>query len=310
MYSPVVLFVYNRLDDVKQSLSALALNTIAKETEVYIFSDGPKNEQDTEKVAAVREYISQDTWKEKFSTVNIIMSAKNRGLANSIISGVDQIIRQYGRVIVLEDDCISTVDFLEYMNSSLDFYEKSDRIWSIGGYSVNLTFPSDYMHDVYIMGRTCSYAWATWIDRWEKVDWNVSDYDAFKRDFKQRRAFNKYGNDRAKMLDLQRIGRTNSWAIRFCYAMFKNKQYTLYPVQTKIKNSGYRGGTHKLVGSSEFEVELPNQIKKIKLENVDLDDRLIKQYARKFYRPWYILAFSYMRNVVLQANGRGISSKN
>ena len=110
-----------------------------------------------------------------FKTVTIVESDANKGLAKSIIEGVSQIIEKTGKVIVLEDDCVSSKDFLNYMNSALDYYEENDKVWSIGGYSVNLDFPNDYEYDTYVMGRTCSYAWGTWKNRWNLVDWNVSD---------------------------------------------------------------------------------------------------------------------------------------
>lgn len=299
MNAPVVLFVYNRVDHVEKTLSALAKNIEAPNSDLFIFSDGPKEKND-ERVSAVREYICDISWKEKFKTVTVIQAQNNKGLANSIISGVDEIIRKYGKVIVIEDDCISSPDFLSYMNDCLDYYENSNKIWSIGGYTFNINFPDDYTKDIYIMGRTCSYAWGTWIDRWEKVDWNVSDYNKFKWDFRARKEFNKYGNDRSKMLDVQQLGKKNSWAIRFCYAMYKNGQYTIYPRCSKIKNIGYDEGTHVYGDSSQFVVSLSDNIKAIRLEDIDLDERIVKEFASKFKRPWYVLLASYIKNVILK----------
>lgn len=299
MNAPVVLFVYNRVDHVEQTLSALSQNFEAPNSDLFIFSDGPKEKND-KRVSDVREYICNETWKKKFKTVTVIQSQNNKGLANSIISGVDEIIRKYGRVIVIEDDCISSPDFLSYMNNCLEYYENSNQVWSIGGYTFNIDFPNDYTKDVYLMGRTCSYAWATWLDRWEKVDWNVSDYNSFKWNLRARREFNKYGNDRAKMLDLQQLGKKNSWAIRFCYAMYKNKQYTIYPRYTKIKNIGYDVGTHVSGDSSQFVVNLPDKVRTSKLEHVDIDEKIVKDFASKFKRPWYILFVAYIKNVVLK----------
>lgn len=299
MKAPVILFVYNRVDNVKKSLSALSNNDIASDTELYIFSDGPKNENVMSDVLAVRKYINSPIWKTKFKNLYVIESSNNKGLANSIITGVDQIIKKYKKVIVLEDDCVSTPDFLTFMNDSLEFYEKSDIIWSIGGYSLNIEFPDYYAKDVYIMGRTCSYAWATWIDRWEKVDWEVKDFKRFHFNIMKRIEFDKYGMDRSKMLDEQQVGGKNSWAIRFCYAMFKNGMYTLLPRSSKISNQGYECGTHvtsvSKKRSERFNVVIPEHSVPYSLSNdLSLDPIIVESFNSFFKRNRFKLFVSFI----------------
>ena len=303
MNAPVVLFVYNRVDHVEQTLSALAENNIANKSELYIFSDGPKKEND-EKVMAVRKLISDEKWSQCFKQVSVIASDKNKGLANSIITGVDTIIRKYGRVIVIEDDCVSSPDFLSFMNDCLDFYERNNKIWSIGGYSFDISFPPDYSKDVYFMGRTCSYAWATWLNRWEKVDWNVSDYNDFKFNLWRRHQFNEYGMDRSKMLDEQQLGMKNSWAIRFCYAMFSNSMLTVYPKKTRIRNIGYNEGTHvnsNKSGSELFDVRISKESIPYVLSNeIEINTEIKKQFVGHFRRNRLKLFLAFVSNVMLR----------
>ena len=78
-----------------------------------------------------------------------------------------------------KDDLVSSPDFPKYMNDALDYYEKDDEIWSISGYTFNIDIPKDYNSEVYLSCRGCSWGWATWKDRWEKVDWDVSGYNQF-----------------------------------------------------------------------------------------------------------------------------------
>lgn len=303
MYAPLILFVYNRYDNVHQSLTALSKNTLARFTDIYIYSDGPKNSVDAQKVSDVRSLIHSELWKSYFSNIYIIEAIENKGLANSIISGVDSIIRKTKKAIVIEDDCISSPDFLKFMNDCLDYYEKSENIWSIGGYSPNMTFPADYKYDVYLMGRTCSYAWATWLDRWEKVDWNLNHYVKFHFNLKQRKAFDKYGMDRSKMLDLQYLGKKNSWAIRFCFAMYCNEMYTIYPRITRIANKGYNEGTHVNAESkngSKFEVKLSNTPHEYVLsKDISLDERIVKSFSSLFKRNRLKLFVAYIINSIL-----------
>jgi len=285
MLAPVVLFVYNRCDHLEKTLEALSKNTLAKESDLYIFSDGAKNEKVKHAVENVRQYINSDEWKGKFKSITIIESKENKGLANSIISGVSKVMEIHEKAIVIEDDAVTAPDFLEFMNNSLDFYEHSNKIWAISGYTVLKTFPKDYLHEVFMLGRFSSYAWATWKKNWEKVDWSVSDYKSFCTNFKQRRKFNRYGQDLSLMLDSQVAGKTNSWAIRFDYAMFKNKMYSVYPCKTRVKNIGYDVGTHvtkKNTRIEKFKVEIEKDLKMPKLEHIEEDSRIVKAFSKYF----------------------------
>src|SRR5215218_1955184 len=134
--APVLLFTYKRVDVLKQTLAALQANTQAKDTELFVFSDGWKNETDKIGVQTVREYLKSI---EGFKRIIIRESASNKGLANSIIEGVNEVIDQYGKVIVLEDDLITTPNFLSFMNTCLDKYKSESQVFSISGYSFNLS---------------------------------------------------------------------------------------------------------------------------------------------------------------------------
>ena len=304
MNAPVILFVYNRIKHVEKSLTALSKNRLAKQSDIYIYSDGPKNTDDNKKVVEVRNFVSDKKWLNYFKSITIITSSKNKGLACSVIDGVTNIISMYGKVIVIEDDCISSVEFLSFMNDCLNFYEKSDRIWSISGYTFNIEYPQDYSNDVYVMGRTCSYAWATWVDRWNKVDWEVKTYSLFKYDYQLRKKFNIYGMDRSRMLDEQQLGIKDSWAIRFCYAMFRNNMLTIYPRYTKIQNVGYTEGTHissKNIVDNPFEVDLDREEHSyVLVKQLEVNEEIKKQFVKNFKRNKVKLFISYIFNVILK----------
>ncbi|MBP3041776.1 sugar transferase, partial [Bacillaceae bacterium Marseille-Q3522] len=238
MLAPVVVFVYNRPNHTQETLEALKCNKLASETDMYIFSDNARNEKDASKVNAVRAYIRDFANRAIFHSVKIIEAEKNNGLANSVISGVTQIIKTYGKVIVVEDDLVTSTDFLVYMNSSLDYYQLDNTIWSISGYTFSMKSLEDYKNDVYLSYRACSWGWATWEDRWIKTDWDVSDYNKFIYNYKCRKAFNLGGSDLAGMLDIQMESRIDSWAIRWCYAQFKCGKFTVYPKESKVINIG------------------------------------------------------------------------
>src|ERR1700733_3957738 len=129
--APIVLFVHNRLETVKKTIESLQMNTLAKESELYIFSDGPKNPDDKIQVDLVREYLKTIRG---FKNITIDESPKNSGLAISIIHGVTEIVEKFNKVIVLEDDLITSPYFLQFMNDGLNIYENDEKVMTINGH--------------------------------------------------------------------------------------------------------------------------------------------------------------------------------
>jgi len=161
MYAPIALFVYKRLNHTKRTLKALQKNTLAQESELFVYSDGWKNEEDREKVEEIRNYLKTISG---FKHLEIIKKEKNEGLANSIIAGVTDIVNKYGKVIVLEDDLVSSPYFLQFMNDALNLYENEERVASVHGYvyPIKGTLP-----DTFFLKHTSSWGWGTWKRAWE-----------------------------------------------------------------------------------------------------------------------------------------------
>lgn len=295
MIAPIVVFVYNRVDKAQKMLDSLSANEIAIESDLFVFSDGPKKPND-EKVASVRSFLDSYDFNSKFKSTKIIKAEKNKGLACSVITGVSKVINEYGKVIVVEDDNIVASDFLTYMNGALDYYENKKSIWSISGYSH--IEPQNYNHDVYLMGRINSYAWATWKRSWEKTDWKVKQYKKFKFNLSKRHQFNKYGNDSSIMLDAQMAGAIDSWAIRFSFAMFCEKMYTIYPSVSKAHNIGEDGsGTHVATSKVDSSVSFSNKV--TRFENVKLDEKIIKQFSKAVHRKMITRVKYFVKYAVL-----------
>ena len=281
--APIILFTYNRPEHTQKVLDALAENTLAKQSELYIFCDGPKNEQAIEKNRQTREVILAEQGKNRFGTVSVMISEQNKGLARSIIGGVTQIIEQYGACIVLEDDLITSKSFLSYMNNALQFYEKDGKIWSISGFTYPLEALEGYPHDVYLSYRACSHGWATWKDRWKLVDWEVSDYDQLKKSPGRIRKFNRGGNDLFRMLRHQMRGERDSWAIRFCYSQSKQDRLTVYPCVSLVRNIGFDGtGTHCQNEVHEQKLSFESESVAIRLENVRLDKQILREFKNQY----------------------------
>lgn len=280
--APVILFVYNRPDHTMQTLNALDNNIDADKSELYIFSDYAKNSQDIDAVLKVRAKLREFEKKSHFKIIHICEAKEHKGLAGSIITGVSDIISQYGQAIVLEDDLVTSVDFLKFMNGALRYYEAEEKVWSIAGYTPDLKCLSKYKKDVYMCLRAGSWGWATWKDRWDSVDWEVKDYADFIGNKKKKRQFKKRGYNLPDMLERQMQGKIDSWAIRFCYEQFKQNKVTVNPTVSRIKNIGLDGtGTHGGI-SEKWKVHLNEKEQDIHYIPIEMNKKLINSYYTFF----------------------------
>ncbi|WWB84946.1 sugar transferase [Priestia aryabhattai] len=276
--APVILFVYNRPEHTKRTISALQKNILANETDLFIFCDAAKTSKDEEKVEEVKSIINNTTG---FNKLSIKIANDNKGLANSVISGVSEIIDTYGKVIVLEDDLITSRFFLKYMNEVLDIYKDDSNIWSVSGYTPGIKIPDEYEDNMYIVRRGCSWGWGTWKNRWNSVDWNIKSYNTFIRNRKKIKEFNQGGNDLTYMLQDQFHRRIDSWAIRWVYNQYQNKQYTIYPVNSLVQNIGTdSSGTHSS-STKKYEVELYEDLMYV-APNLEFNEKINRSF-KEFY---------------------------
>lgn len=280
--APLVIFVYKRPDVTKQMLDAINKNLLVGQTDVFIFCDGCKEDSDRENVKAVRDIVHDFAKHNNFRSVTIKEFPINKGLANSVITGVTEVINKYGRVIVLEDDLLTSRNFLNFMNDCLDFYEDDDSVWSIGGTLKKLKRLEKYNKDIYACYRVGSWGWATWLNRWTRVDWDVPDYYDFMKNKKQKRLFNRGGSDLTGMLRAQHEGKIDSWAVRWGYQASKENMVSIFPRKSLVKNIGFgAGATHTALGKDIYETECCENFI-YHLEHVEIDKHLMREYR------WYL----------------------
>lgn len=280
--SPIALFAYNRPEHLKKTIESLKENYLSKESELFVFSDGPKNEIDAAQISEVRNYLKTISG---FKSVSIIERNRNLGLANSIISGVTEIVNEYGKIIVMEDDLVSSEHFLEYMNEALDFYEKEEKVISIHGYvyPVEEKLKKRLPEIFFIKGADC-WGWATW-----KRGWDLFEPDGRKllRELEERNLLREFDFEGSypysNMLRRQIEGQNDSWAIRWYASAFLRGKLTLYPRESLIKNIGQdNSGTH--TGNSQLkETILANE--KIEISRIPTEENAAaKKILAKYFK--------------------------
>lgn len=281
-WAPIVLFAYDRPGHTRRTLEALAANGGAAESDLVIYSDGPKEPGNADSVRAVREYLKTVNG---FKSVDVVERERNLGLANSVIAGVTEVLSGSRSVVVMEDDLLTTRNFLAFVNSALAVYEQRSDVFSVTGYNYPLRIPPSYREDAYLSYRSSSWGWGTWADRWSQVDWSVSDYPEFRRDPRAQELFRRGGDDLRQMLDMQMAGELDSWSIRFDYAHYKHDAFCVHPVVSKVQNIGFDGSGVHCGDSDDYDVELDPGDRPFRLDpHLTLDASVLRAFDRKF-RP-------------------------
>lgn len=279
--APIVLFTYNRLWHTQQTIEALQKNELAEESELFIYSDGGKDEESWLKVNKVRKYLKTING---FKNITIIEQEKNIGLADSIISGVTKIVNQYGKIIVLEDDIVTSPYFLRFMNDALDFYENEEKVWHISGW--NYPIELETSKEIYLSSFGNTWGWGTWSNKWsyfkKDTDYLINTFDeTMIYKFNIDNSYNFW-----EQILLNKEKKINTWAIYWYATLFLNNALFLNPIKSLVKNIGFDGTGENCKTSSLY---LINEIEFFKIKdftsntiiNNSVIDKIKLYYATK-----------------------------
>lgn len=251
--APILLFAFNRPLHTRKTLEALADNHLADKSVLYIFADGPKDKMDDEsleKIKDVRKLIKERQWCQE---VHIIEADKNKGLANSIIDGVTQIVNEHEKVIVLEDDLITSRGFLQFMNEALTKYEAEDKIMHVSGYQFPIDVPA--LGEASFIPITASWGWGTWKRAWALFDPLSTGYEQLKHNKELIYNFDLGGTYPYSDMLIQQLEKhtIDSWAIRWWWSVFSNQGISLFPDYSLVKNIGFGKDATHTKGRNPFE---------------------------------------------------------
>ena len=277
MHAPIVLFVFNRPKHTKKTIDALSRNYFELDSDLIIYSDAPRAISDVENVLAVRSIITSVSG---FKSVVVVERTSNYGLATNIIDGVTSIVKRFGRVIVLEDDIVTSPYFLKYMNDALDLFEKDERVISIHGY----VYPTkEKLPEAFFLRGADCWGWATWERGWSLFN---PDGIFLLRELESRKLIKNFDFNGAysfsRMLKDQIKGKNDSWAVRWYASAFLANKLTLYPGRSLVHNIGNDSTGSHCGSTSIWDVSLSST----HIDLFDLDvvksDKAYKAFEQNF----------------------------
>jgi hypothetical protein len=179
-------------------------------------------------------YAIADNFEWPYGKKTIIKHSKNIGLRQNILN-CGELSKQYGSVIVLEDDTFVSKDFYRYAVNAKNFYLNDDNIAGISLYAYAY---SEINHEKFDPLRT---KWDTffmqWTSSWGQL-WTSSQWESF---------CNWYEKNKNKNLAIFNIPQNvidwpeSSWKKYYIAYLYDTKRFFVYPYVSFVSNCGDAG---------------------------------------------------------------------
>ncbi|WP_201575866.1 glycosyltransferase [Psychrobacter immobilis] len=277
--APIILFTYNRPWHTRQTVEALQKNTLAEQSDLIIYSDAPRDQSAIDLVNEVREYIKDI---KGFKSIKIVERSENWGLAKSIINGVTEVIEEYGTVIVLEDDIVTSPAYLSFMNQALNYYKDNKKVWHISGWS----YPIENIceADVYFWRVMNCWGWATWQDKWQYFQKDTDSLiDNFSKKMIKDFDLDNSGIFWSQVLD-NKQGKIDTWAIYWYATIFLNQGLCLNPTESYVRNIGLDGSGENCGVELRYSTHRLNTLKTPVFIDNQIENNVAVEYIIKYYQ--------------------------
>lgn len=292
---PIALFVYNRPAHARKTVEALQANPLAAESDLFVFSDAAKDLQSRDAVVQTRVFAKSITG---FRSVALIERERNYGLAANITGGVSQLAARFGRVIVMEDDLVSSPHFLRYMNDALELYAADDRVMHVSGGAYPIG--GDLRLASYFLRVPLCWGWGTWQRAWAHFSRDFGVMNHFNRDIIRRFDFDGT-YDYWKQLELNRQGRLDTWFVFWYASLVLRNGLALFPGTPLVRNIGMDGSGVHCGATDQYDVPLgtsPVRLERMAIEECAEAFELHKAYFRRIRPPRHRQLLAWFSNAL------------
>ena len=248
--SPVVLMVFNRPEKTKRVLDEVVR---ARPSKLYVVADGPRlgNYSDAELVASTRGIISRQT--SELDVVEIY-APENLGLRKRFLSGLDAVFAIEERAIIVEDDCVPSQSFFQFVDEVLQ-KRVNPKLGIISG--SNFAPYKSSTHNYHLSRSPYIWGWGTWADVWQRFredepreSWTNEEIQAVLKTFSIR------GQAKEFESMMRMAHQLNTWDISFAVWLRQRGLLTAVPSRNLVQNIGFgEGATHTIF--ENFDVNVP-----------------------------------------------------
>lgn len=240
--TPVLYITFARPEYARQSWDAIKR---AKPEKLYFYSNKGRedNPDELKRNEEVRSFIKEIDWD---CDLHTWFRDEYVGVWTSIPGAINWIFDKEERAIVIEEDAVCSLAFFDFCEKLLPKYEKDPRIWSIGG-SNFAKKKVKHQYDYYFSHYSFITGWASWRDRWQKLDFEhvrareILEADVMKATFctpKEQRLYTKFLKQ-----GMHGYETNKNWDGIFNFTCRSQGAMTIIPAYHLVKNIG-RSGVH------------------------------------------------------------------
>lgn len=236
MSIPILILAYKRKEKTKVLLEKIKQY---KPKKVYIAVDGPKDSYEIDQINEVNElfddFIDWDCEVQK-RNLNI-----NLGTHYGIETAIDWFFSKEKRGIILEDDCLPTESFFNFMEHILLKHEHDESVMSVSGHNCGVTLNS---RCYYSSTLPMTWGWGTWARAWKKYDRSLKNVYRNKENYIHNLlelSGNNYAYVVKRLIELELVSQNKvaAWDYRWFAAVHVNKGLTIFPPVNLITNVGF-----------------------------------------------------------------------
>jgi hypothetical protein len=236
--APIAISTYARREHLGRTLDALARNTLARQSELFIFSDAPKP-GDEHRVAEVRAMLVNIAG---FKNVYVTERETNNRVYNNR-QGIRSLLEEYGRCIFLEEDIVTAPGFLSFMNKGLEHYREDPDVFAICGYTPPVQVERYCRENVFLCPRFAAWGFGIWADRFRLIEEGPISQDLLSPP--QLKRLRYMGTDLLVMLQLMSEGELEALDVRINFSLARDNLHVVNPTRSLTFNTGHDGtGMH------------------------------------------------------------------
>lgn len=234
--APILLIGFNRPERLAAQVERLRA---VKPRQLFIAVDGPRADKlgEAEVVARTREAAKIVDWPCELRTRFL---DENHGCRFAPPEAISWMFESVEAGIVLEDDCVPTVEFLRYATDLLERYKNDSRVGMISGDNF-YGFQSNKEDSYHFSRHVHIWGWATWRRSWRLYDGSMQCYqttvDAIMHNPHPTK-FERYWRKYLKGV----LENPTTWDIQWCVAVAANRLLVVAPRVNLVSNIGHEAG--------------------------------------------------------------------
>lgn len=159
---PVVFLAFNRPEETRIVFECIRRQ---RPRRLLIVTDGARQGHPTDaaRCADVRSIVTRSIGRARSRSTR---QTQNLGCGLRISSGLDWVFETVEEAVILEDDCVPSDDFFNFMGAMVPYYRSDTRVGTIGGTNAVATYDIRLTDSYFFSVYPALWGWGCWRRAW------------------------------------------------------------------------------------------------------------------------------------------------